>query len=123
VNYTVIWLESAESELADVWLNASNREHVSAAAYEIDIRLRTNPEIEGESRSEERRILLVPPLGVTFEVQPGDRLVRVLEGCSRGPADIRGRSRCCSLRSATSTEVPRLWTTRCSQGSTGRPPD
>ena len=79
MSYTVIWLESAEAELTELWLNASNRDQVTSAASEIDVRLRTNPEIEGESRSGERRILLVAPLGVTFEVNPEDRLVRVLE--------------------------------------------
>jgi len=79
VNYTVIWLESAEVELADLWLNAPDRERVTAAAHELDIRLGANPGIEGESRKGNRRILLVAPLGVTYEVHPDDRLVRVLE--------------------------------------------
>ena len=79
MSYTVIWLKSAESELAEVWLNATNRDQVTAAANEIDIRLRANPENEGESRTRQRRILLVPPLGVTFEVHRDDALVRILE--------------------------------------------
>lgn len=79
MSYTVVWLASAELELAEVWLRAANRDRVTAAGNEIDIRLRTNPEIEGESRTRGRRILLVPPLGVTFEVHSDDRLVRVLE--------------------------------------------
>ena len=85
MSYTVVWLESAESELAAIWNDAADREHVALAANEIDLRVRIRPSVEGESRTGNRRILLVAPLGVTFEVEADDRLVRVLEVWRFGP--------------------------------------
>ncbi len=77
--WTVVWLESAERELSTIWLDAEDRSLVAAAANAIDRALGRQPEQQGESREGGRRILLRPPLGVTFEVNPDDRLVRVLE--------------------------------------------
>ena len=79
MTYTVLWVPAAEGELAELWMDAPRRRDVSDAANAIDERLRTAPAEEGESREHGRRILLVPPLGVTFEVFPGGRLVRVLD--------------------------------------------
>ena len=77
MTYTVLWVPGAERELAELWMDAPRRGEVSDAANAIDVRLRTAPDEEGESREQGRRILLVPPLGITFEVVPGDRTVRV----------------------------------------------
>jgi hypothetical protein len=41
VNYSVVWVPSAEQELAAVWLAAPDRPAVSAAAHRIDQRLGT----------------------------------------------------------------------------------
>ena len=46
---------------------------------EIDSILRIDPESAGESRGEQQRILLIPPLGVMFEAEPLDRTVRVMK--------------------------------------------
>jgi hypothetical protein len=79
MTYTVLWVPAAERELAELWTDASRRREVSDAANAIDARLGSAPLDEGESREKGRRILFVPPLGVTFEVSPDDRLVRVLD--------------------------------------------
>jgi hypothetical protein len=78
MTFTVLWVPAAERELAQLWIDASRRGEVSDAANEIDVHLGSAPLEEGESREKGRRILFVPPLGVSFEVFPGDRLVRVL---------------------------------------------
>lgn len=78
MTYTVIWLKSAEDDLTAIWLSARDRNAVSRAAQEIDAVLQRSPDDVGESR-EEGRILLMAPLGVTFEVHAKDRLVRILE--------------------------------------------
>ncbi len=78
MTYTVLWVPGAERELARLWIDASRGREVSDAANAIDARLRNAPLDAGESREKGRRILLVPPLGVRFEVSPGDRLVRGL---------------------------------------------
>jgi hypothetical protein len=63
MNYTVIWLPSAEKDLAALWLSATDRPEVTRAANEIDQRLGADAPNEGESRRGGRRILFVPPLG------------------------------------------------------------
>jgi len=78
MNYTVIWLRPAEQRLADIWLNAPDRDAVTRAAHAIDQRLRRDPENEGESRPGGRRVLFSDPLGVFFRVFPDDRVVHVL---------------------------------------------
>jgi hypothetical protein len=79
VNWTVVWVSDAEAELAELWLAPLQRQLVANAANEIDRILGIAPRDAGESREEGRRILLVPPLGVTFRVLEADRVVRVLE--------------------------------------------
>jgi plasmid stabilization system protein ParE len=78
MTYTVTWVPSAEQRLADIWLHAPDRDRVTRAAHDIDQRLRRDPENDGESRSNGRRILISIPLGVIFRVFPEDRLVEVL---------------------------------------------
>jgi hypothetical protein len=79
MSYTVVWVPAAEQELAQLWMDAAQRREVTQAAQEIDDRLRFAPADQGESRPHGRRILLVPPLGATFEILSDDRLVRVLD--------------------------------------------
>jgi hypothetical protein len=78
MSYTVVWKPEAERRLAQLWLDAADRNAVTQAAHQIDQRLRIGPEDAGESRPGGRRLLLVSPLGVLFRVIPQDRLVRVL---------------------------------------------
>lgn len=79
MNYTVVWLQSAEHELAELWLDASSdRDSITNASNSIDQLLRSNPESAGESRSSGRRILFVTPLGAVFRIVPNDRLVIVI---------------------------------------------
>ncbi len=79
MTYTVVWVPAAEQELAELWINTARRREVTEAAGAIDLRLQAAPAEEGESRAHGRRILLVPPPGVTFEVLLKDRIVRVLD--------------------------------------------
>ncbi len=76
--YTVLWTRNAEQKLAAIWLAASDRAAVTAAAHRIDQLLRNDPDQQGESRDQGRRVLVDPPLGVMFRVQPDDRQVYVL---------------------------------------------
>jgi len=78
VKYTVVWLQSAEDRLAEIWLSTTDREAITRAARQIDVRLRFRPSSQGESRPGNRRVLLAPPLGVKFEVHDEDAVVKVL---------------------------------------------
>ncbi len=66
MNYTVTWSPEAEQELAGIWLQADDKDDVRAASEVIDRRLRRNAVEQGESRRPGERVLIVPPLGVTF---------------------------------------------------------
>jgi plasmid stabilization system protein ParE len=78
MSWTVIWLPDAEQELADIWLNASDRASITRAAHIIDQILKHDPENAGESRPNNRRILIVLPLAVIYRVLPDDRRVEVV---------------------------------------------
>jgi len=78
MKYTVIWTPSAEQHLADVWLNAADRVAVTSASQSVDHLLARNPETRGQWLYDTVRTLLVPPLGVQFEVVDQDLIVWVL---------------------------------------------
>jgi hypothetical protein len=78
MNFTVTWVPAAEIELANLWLVAIDREGLLIAADQIDQQLKSDPENFGESRSAQRRIIIVPPLAVTYHVLPADRFVQIL---------------------------------------------
>lgn len=75
---SVFWTESALNELTELWISSKDRAKITNAVSEIDRRLRRDPEHEGESRQDDRRILLESPLGVVFKTKPMDRMVVVL---------------------------------------------
>jgi plasmid stabilization system protein ParE len=78
MNYTVVWVGTAERQLAEIWVSTSNRAGVTETARMIERELASHPQWIGESRDLGQRILLMPTLGVRYEVSPSDRLVRVL---------------------------------------------
>lgn len=78
MSYSVLWRPIAEQRLAEIWMSANDRNAVSRAAHAIDEALRVDPEQVGESRADDVRILLEPPLGVLYTVSPDDRMVYVL---------------------------------------------
>jgi hypothetical protein len=84
MRYTVIWKPLAERALAECYVNAlEHGDHALAASITnavagIDTTLLKNPESVGESRSEGKRVLIEPPLTVTFRIREADRQVWVL---------------------------------------------
>jgi plasmid stabilization system protein ParE len=77
MKFTVVWQPSAQDELADLWYSAADRAAVTRAADEIDRVLAISPSETGESRGEDLRIVIVPPLAANFRVYESDRQVRV----------------------------------------------
>ncbi len=76
---TVVWTPTAERELAALWVeNPQDRAAISRTANCIDSILGADPHTKGESRYDTVRVLLVPPLGVDFDVDVKDRKVYVL---------------------------------------------
>jgi hypothetical protein len=78
MTFTVTYKPSAEQELADIWINAPDRQAVTNAANRIDRLLRTDPEELGEARDENIRVLVESPLAVQFEIHADDYQVEVL---------------------------------------------
>lgn len=76
--YTVIWVQSAQNELAELWMNAHDRRAVSAAADAIDQILALDATEQGVDLAEGLRALFVPPLKVIFSRRGEDRMVEVL---------------------------------------------
>ena len=77
---TVVWEGSAIDELTEMWIRATpaDRQDITAATAELEHRLRFNANLQGESRPRGRRVMYVPPLGVTFRVSEDDKMVYVL---------------------------------------------
>jgi plasmid stabilization system protein ParE len=78
VSYTVRWNQQSLDALADIWLaNAEHRAEINEATASIDQLLANDPSRQGESRENNRRILVMLPLVVMFTVNEMDREVRV----------------------------------------------
>ena len=86
MRYTVLWKPRADDELASIWLAAEDRDAVTQAAAEIESTLREEATLKGESRSGNKRILLLPPLGVEFSVIEEDRVAYISAVWSFRPA-------------------------------------
>jgi plasmid stabilization system protein ParE len=79
MNYRVAWKRTARDMLAEVWLNAPDRNAVTRAANRIDLLLASDPLGHGESRSGGNRVLIVPPLTVYYRVDEAANKVIVLQ--------------------------------------------
>jgi plasmid stabilization system protein ParE len=77
MKFTVVWVPSAERDLADLWNKAPDRAAVTAAADTIDALLGRDPLAQGEAREGARRLLFVEPLAVYYDVNAADRRVTV----------------------------------------------
>jgi hypothetical protein len=75
--FTVVWTPSCQNDLATIWVNALDRAAVAAAADWIDATLHVDPYSDSESRSDPTRVMIVPPLGIAFDVSEPDCLVTV----------------------------------------------
>jgi plasmid stabilization system protein ParE len=73
----VTYRPSAENDLANIWLNAVDREAVAHAADEIDRLLGSKPLDVGEARAGSTRIIIERPLTLLYEVFPDDCHVSV----------------------------------------------
>ncbi|MBW3539342.1 MAG: hypothetical protein KY476_03660 [Planctomycetes bacterium] len=78
--FRVIWERLARDELARHWLAADSarRKAITEATAKVDAVLERNPFEAGESRSGDRRILLVRPLGVFYRVVLEEMRVEVV---------------------------------------------
>ena len=78
MKYTVVNAPVADHQLADIWLNAADRQSVADAFNRIESSLKYDAPLKGREHPGGWRGLIVPPLAVTFRVSEDDRLVRIL---------------------------------------------
>ena len=78
MKFMVVWKATAEAQLAELWMTATDRKAIREAASEIESNLRADPISFGESRDAQTRVAVVAPLVVHFEVHEDDRRVIVL---------------------------------------------
>jgi hypothetical protein len=65
--------------LAELWVQATDRQAITQAANAIEVHLQRHPDTCGESRAGNRRLLIEPPLAVLYTVRAQDRKVTVLD--------------------------------------------
>ena len=78
MRYTVVWLPSAQVELARIWCNVADRKGVTQAADQIDHFLKTSSQARGHDLEGTDEFSIFP-LRVRFDVSPDDRKVTVFE--------------------------------------------
>src|SRR5438046_2858549 len=76
--YIVNWMLGAQNHLAQLWIEASDRDVVTASANQIDDELAEDPDIKGEPLREGLRSLTISPLRVLYLVKEMDRIVDVI---------------------------------------------
>ena len=77
MNYVVDWLPAAQQQLAQIWTDASDKMAVTTAANAMDRELERDPFSLSESRAGARRIMVIAPLAILFDVDQTQRSVNV----------------------------------------------
>ena len=77
MNYTVTWEEAAETQLATLWLQATDKSAVAGYIDQMDRVLGRDPKGAGESRNETTRIAFFRPLVVRFHIDETLKIVTV----------------------------------------------
>ena len=86
IRYKVNWTDDALDQLAEIWLQSSNRDGVSMAAAAIDQQLSAAPLSLGSPMREGLRDLLVAPLRVLYWIDENTGSVEVVAANTRGPS-------------------------------------
>ena len=77
MRYTVVWTKVARGHLANLWIHAADRQAVTDAVDRIDAALGDDP--DAKARPFGRFFIYEDhPLAALLEIDPGDRMVRVL---------------------------------------------
>lgn len=67
MRFTVIWSLIAVDQLTELWLNAADRNAVTAAQHQVDQLLLVDPDTQGSPFFGDR-MLVVAPLDVVFSI-------------------------------------------------------
>jgi plasmid stabilization system protein ParE len=77
MSFAVTWKPDALDELARVWVDATDRDAVTAASHRVEQLLGRDPLGQGESRSGNARVMFDPPLAVVYRVNTARRRVTI----------------------------------------------
>jgi len=77
--YTVVWHDSAEAKLANIWNESLDRRAIASASNAIDARLKLDPASQGSPSHANTRTLVIYPLAVLFRIREDDRIVEVID--------------------------------------------
>jgi hypothetical protein len=78
MKYTVIWADSTQAELANMWLDAKNKQAVTKASDEIDRLLAIQSHDVVLKFPQQPQLMSLGCLAVVYEVSSKDCLVKVL---------------------------------------------
>ena len=78
IRYTVVWHDDSKSQLAQAWIDATDRQSVTQAADAIDAILAWDAPAKGTLVEGELHELSIAPLRVLFGVSEPDRLVKIV---------------------------------------------
>jgi plasmid stabilization system protein ParE len=68
----VVWKPKALAKLADIWLEAKNRDSVNEAVRRIEAFLAHSDVSAGEDYLEGTRLIVAPPLVVVYSIEHDD---------------------------------------------------
>ena len=77
MRYSVTWNRDAENSLTQIWLEASDRQAVTAAAHRIDRVLSQFPRLVGDDFYGDW-VYIVDSLGVAYSISDADRRVQII---------------------------------------------
>jgi hypothetical protein len=92
--FSIFRSHDAQAPLRQAWEQGDDtlREAICRASQDLDQRLSRDPHEQGESREDQSRILFEAPVGVLFEVDQDNMLVRILRSWAfRAREDLDGR--------------------------------
>jgi hypothetical protein len=76
MRYTVVWLESVQDELTNIYIAAADKKAVTLASDRIDLELRNDPDKKVVPYGEQW-VYQSDPLLILVRISPDDRLVEV----------------------------------------------
>ena len=78
--FSIYRSHTAQAPLRQAWEQGDDafRQAICKASHFVDMRLRLAPGDEGESRAEEERILFQAPVGVLYQVDTDNKIVKIL---------------------------------------------
>ena len=79
MHYSIVWSESAEDELTDIWINAENQRSITNTCNEIENKLSKDPLQISVTLSEGLYAYQVDSLRIIFELQSEKHLVLILK--------------------------------------------